>query len=218
MVRLPDLIFVVDVRREDTAIHEANLLSIPVVAMVDTNCDPSKVDYVIPSNDDAIRAIKLMVATIADAVVEGRALRKDDDPMEVGTRAAEQPGPRTSEGMRTIIDEDGEDELTDEQLLGAATLAKLAPDEVEAIPVAEVVAEGEVEEPVEVEVEEPVEVEVEEAEVEVEEVEVEEGEVEEAGDKNVAAEAAGDDEPDSDDESDGDQSESDDQPDKVDEA
>ena len=131
MIRLPDLLFVVDVRREDTAIHEANLLGIPVVAMVDTNCDPSKVDYVVPSNDDAIRAIKLMVGTIADAVVEGRALRKDDDAMVMESRAAEEPGPRTSEGVRTIIDEDGEDELTDEQLLGAATLAKLQPDEVE---------------------------------------------------------------------------------------
>ncbi|MCJ7530774.1 MAG: 30S ribosomal protein S2, partial [Anaerolineales bacterium] len=56
MVSLPNLLFVVDVHREETAIHEANLLSIPVVAMVDTNCDPTNVDYVIPSNDDAIRA------------------------------------------------------------------------------------------------------------------------------------------------------------------
>ena len=74
---LPDMLFVVDVQREDTAIHEANLLNIPVVAMVDTNCDPRSVDYIIPSNDDAIRAIKLIVGKIADAVAEGMAMRKD---------------------------------------------------------------------------------------------------------------------------------------------
>src|SRR5512136_1036367 len=68
MARLPELLFVVDVRREFTAIHEANLLKIPVIALVDTNCDPANVDFVIPSNDDAIRAIKLMVAKMADAV------------------------------------------------------------------------------------------------------------------------------------------------------
>ena len=77
MARLPDLLFVVDVRREDTAIHEANLLNIPVIAMVDTNCDPRNVDYVIPSNDDAIRAIKLLVGKMADAAIEGKAMRKD---------------------------------------------------------------------------------------------------------------------------------------------
>ena len=65
------MLFVVDVRREETAIHEANLLNIPVIAMVDTNCDPRYVDYVIPSNDDAIRAIKLMVGKMADAALEG---------------------------------------------------------------------------------------------------------------------------------------------------
>ena len=62
MTKPPELLFVVDVRREDTAIHEANLLKIPVIALVDTNCDPRQIDYVIPSNDDAIRAIKLLVA------------------------------------------------------------------------------------------------------------------------------------------------------------
>ena len=80
MTNLPELLFVVDVRREDTAIHEANLLNIPVIALVDTNCDPRDVDYVIPSNDDAIRAIKLLVGKIADAVLEGKAMRKEDEP------------------------------------------------------------------------------------------------------------------------------------------
>jgi small subunit ribosomal protein S2 len=61
MKRLPDLVFVVDVGREETAVHEANIMNIPVIALMDTNCDPRGVDYVIPSNDDAIRAIKLSV-------------------------------------------------------------------------------------------------------------------------------------------------------------
>ncbi len=113
LARLPNLLFVVDVRREVTAIHEANLLKIPVVALVDTNCDPRDIDYVIPSNDDAIRAIKLLVAKMADAVLEGKAMRKDMEeetvmPTEVAIEGAE------------------EVELTDEELLGAATLAKIS--------------------------------------------------------------------------------------------
>ena len=84
MKRLPDLLFVVDVGREDAAVHEANLLKIPVVALVDTNCNPQGIDYVIPSNDDAIRAIKLLVAKVADAVLEGKAMRKDQEPEEAG--------------------------------------------------------------------------------------------------------------------------------------
>ena len=75
---LPKLLFIVDVSREATAVHEANLKNIPIVAMVDTNCDPTDIDYVIPSNDDAIRAIKLVVSKIADAVLEGKAMRKEE--------------------------------------------------------------------------------------------------------------------------------------------
>jgi len=122
MVGLPDLLFVVDVRREDTAIHEANLLDIPVVAMVDTNCDPRNVDYVIPSNDDAIRAIKMMVATIADAVIEGKNMRKEEDAYEEEQKAA--AAELNTAAERRIVDE-GEAELTDEELLGASTLAKI---------------------------------------------------------------------------------------------
>ena len=76
---VPGMLIVVDVMREDTAIHEANLTGIPVVALVDTNCDPGNVDYVIPSNDDAIRAIKLIIGRLADAVIEGKALRDEGD-------------------------------------------------------------------------------------------------------------------------------------------
>jgi small subunit ribosomal protein S2 len=75
MRRLPNLLFVVDVRREDIAIKEANILGIPIIALVDTNCDPEPIDYVIPSNDDAIRAIRLIVGKMADAVTEGQQIR-----------------------------------------------------------------------------------------------------------------------------------------------
>jgi small subunit ribosomal protein S2 len=113
MIALPDLLFVVDVRREATAIHEANLLSIPVVAMVDTNCDPRDVDYVIPSNDDAIRAIKLLVSKIADAVAEGKAMRKEEPEEEMAQAMGAKVSPE-------------EPELSDEDLLGEATLAKIS--------------------------------------------------------------------------------------------
>jgi small subunit ribosomal protein S2 len=72
MKKLPGALFVVDPRKEHNAIAEARKLHIPIVAIVDTNCDPDEVDYVIPANDDAIRAIRLISATIANAVQEGR--------------------------------------------------------------------------------------------------------------------------------------------------
>lgn len=115
LTRLPEMLFIVDVRREVTAIHEANLLQLPIVAMVDTNCDPSPIDFVIPSNDDAIRAIKLIVAKMADAVLEGKAMRKDivEEERPVEVQISGQPAIE-------------EDELSDEDLLGAATLAKIS--------------------------------------------------------------------------------------------
>jgi small subunit ribosomal protein S2 len=82
MRQLPHLLYVVDVHREATAVKEANILDIPVIAIVDTNCDPDPVDYVIPGNDDAIRAIRLITGLIADAVLEGLALRKEMAPEE----------------------------------------------------------------------------------------------------------------------------------------
>lgn len=71
MKRTPDLIFVVDITKEDIAIKEAKVLNVPIVALVDTNCDPDSVDYLIPSNDDALRTISLFCNAIADAVIEG---------------------------------------------------------------------------------------------------------------------------------------------------
>ena len=71
MTRLPDAIFVIDSNKEQIAVREARKLGIPVVAVVDTNCDPSEVDYVIPGNDDALRAIRLFTSKIADSIAEG---------------------------------------------------------------------------------------------------------------------------------------------------
>ncbi len=71
MKKLPGALFVVDPRKEKIAVAEAHKLGIPVVAIVDTNCDPDEVDYVIPGNDDAIRAVKLIASTMANAIIEG---------------------------------------------------------------------------------------------------------------------------------------------------
>ena len=72
MTRLPDIIFIIDVRKEEIAVAEANRLGIPVVAVVDTNCSPDGIDYIIPGNDDALRAVRLFASRIADAVLEGQ--------------------------------------------------------------------------------------------------------------------------------------------------
>ncbi|MGC9395306.1 MAG: 30S ribosomal protein S2 [Anaerolineae bacterium] len=82
MEQLPGAVFVIDVRNEDTAIREADRMGIPIIAVVDTNCDPDKIDCVVPANDDAIRAIRLMTSKIADAALEGLGLRKQHEPEE----------------------------------------------------------------------------------------------------------------------------------------
>jgi small subunit ribosomal protein S2 len=74
--RLPDAIFVIDTKKEHIAVNEARKLGMPVIAIVDTNCDPDEVDYVIPGNDDALRAIRLFASRIADAVMMGRNARE----------------------------------------------------------------------------------------------------------------------------------------------
>ncbi|HLJ50125.1 MAG TPA: 30S ribosomal protein S2 [Bryobacteraceae bacterium] len=79
MSGLPDMLFVIDSNKEAIAVKEARKLGIPVVAVVDTNCDPDEVDYVIPGNDDALRAIRLFTNKISDAVIEGRALATEQD-------------------------------------------------------------------------------------------------------------------------------------------
>ncbi len=133
MKRRPDLLFIIDVGREEAAVHDA----LPIVAMVDTNCNPQTIDYVIPSNDDAIRAIKLLVAKVADAVLEGKAMRKEEDMEE---KAEEQTKARTDKSARKtpkIVETD--EELEDNALLGESTLAKMGAtrDETAVAPAAE---------------------------------------------------------------------------------
>ncbi|MEN6570754.1 MAG: 30S ribosomal protein S2 [Anaerolineaceae bacterium] len=122
MKTTPDLVFIVDVVREHTAVHEANVKGIPVLALVDTNCDPRGVDYVIPSNDDAIRAIKLLVGKIADAVIEGKAMNKEED------QTGEAPAAGVAEARPAAVARprmDEESVLEDKDLLGESTLAKM---------------------------------------------------------------------------------------------
>jgi small subunit ribosomal protein S2 len=139
MRRLPSLVFIADVRREAIAVKEANKLEIPIVAMVDTNCDPDPIDYLIPANDDAIRAIRLITSKVADAVLEGQQIR-------AATMAEEEE----LEGV----------EERDEMYLGASTLAKLkemGEFEEEEIEEVEVEFEVEPEEEIEEVTEEPTE-------------------------------------------------------------
>jgi small subunit ribosomal protein S2 len=113
MKGLPSLLFIVDINHEETAVREANILGIPVIALVDTNCNPDPIDYLIPSNDDAIRAIKLIVGKMADAAIEGMALRQenmDEEVTDVGSYGASF---------------DGMEDVDDEMLLGESTLAKM---------------------------------------------------------------------------------------------
>jgi len=101
---MPDLMFIIDVRKEDIAVKEANRLGIPIVAVVDTNCSPEGIDHVIPGNDDALRAIRLFASRIADAILEGK---------QVGT-----------EGGTPIVAGDEDEVVAEDQIDIAATLAK----------------------------------------------------------------------------------------------
>ena len=123
MSKLPNLVFVVDTEVEELAVKEASKLHIPILAMVDTNCNPDPIEYIIPSNDDAIRAVKLIVGAMADAVIEGRRIREVD---------------MVDTGQVT------EAELAEmQQYLGPSTLAKLQTSPEEEAAAAEAVAVAE---------------------------------------------------------------------------
>lgn len=114
MKRVPDLVYIIDVRREHTAIKEANILGIPVIGVVDTNADPDQIDFIIPANDDAIRAIKLLTETITAAILEGQAMRKAySDDVDSGDVSFDD----------FLASADADE--SDEAYLGASTLAKL---------------------------------------------------------------------------------------------
>ena len=97
MTRLPDAVFIIDVKKEEIAVAEANRLGIPIVAVVDTNCSPEGIDYVIPGNDDALRAVRLFASRISDAIVEGNQIATEGgvvatEPAEESEEAAGEPG------------------------------------------------------------------------------------------------------------------------------
>jgi len=126
--RLPDLLFVIDSNKEQIAVKEARKLGIPVVAVVDTNCDPSEVDYVIPGNDDALRAIRLFASKIADSVVEGSQAATDKQMADIASgvqyseaaeAAAASPEGEAEEGVAVAAPtSDESDDVSMEEVLG----------------------------------------------------------------------------------------------------
>jgi small subunit ribosomal protein S2 len=133
MTRLPDAIFVIDSNKEQIAVREARKLGIPVVAVVDTNCDPSEVDYVIPGNDDALRAIRLFASKIADSIAEGSQFATDKQTAELAAAAgaakqaeadaaqASAEAGATEEGATAGTDEGSGEDISMEDVLGGGT-------------------------------------------------------------------------------------------------
>lgn len=116
MDTLPHLAFIIDPHREDIAVKECRKLGIPIVAVTDTNCDPDLIDYIIPGNDDAIRAIKLFVNSMAEACVEGAAMRKEkgDDPEASLKKAAAKPERNEETQEAAPADKAAKDEVAEE--------------------------------------------------------------------------------------------------------
>jgi len=127
MTRLPDAIFVIDSNKEQIAVREARKLGIPVVAVVDTNCDPSEVDYVIPGNDDALRAIRLFASKIADSIAEGaQMMTKQAEDLAAAAGEAQQAEAAAVEGAvggpeASGSEEFASDDISMEDVLGTAT-------------------------------------------------------------------------------------------------
>jgi small subunit ribosomal protein S2 len=152
MQQPPNLLFIVDVRREAIAVKEANILGIPIIAMVDTNCDPNPIDYVIPSNDDAIRAIRLMVGKMADAAIEGQRMREsmmaeEEDELGMAGEAEMDEtylGPSTLAKLRAAAGEEDDEAEADAE----ADAEPEAVAEIEVVEVVEEVADAPVDEPV----------------------------------------------------------------------
>src|SRR5256714_5250011 len=126
MSRLPDAIFVIDSNKEQIAVREARKLGIPVVAVVDTNCDPSEVDYVIPGNDDALRAIRLFTSKISESIAEGAQLMTDKQVADMhaasdAAQAAEAEGAEAAGEEIPTISPEAAEEIRMEDVLGAGT-------------------------------------------------------------------------------------------------
>ena len=137
MTRLPDAIFVIDSNKEQIAVREARKLGIPVVAVVDTNCDPTEVDYVIPGNDDALRAIRLFTSKISESIAEGAQLMSDKQiaEMSAATEAAQEaevaPGEAPVEESAAV---DASEDISMEEVLGRGTHKKAAANEENELP------------------------------------------------------------------------------------
>ena len=109
MSRLPDAIFIIDVKKEEIAVAEANRLGIPIVAVVDTNCSPEGIDYVIPGNDDALRAVRLFASRIADAIVEGNQIATEGGVVpatDLGEEAGETEGAAGEAAAAELLSDD----------------------------------------------------------------------------------------------------------------
>jgi len=124
MSRLPDAIFVIDSNKEQIAVREARKLGIPVVAVVDTNCDPTEVDYVIPGNDDALRAIRLFTSKISDSAAEGVQMIDDKQIAEMQAAAQAADAASQAPAAESATDEAGGEDISMEDVLGAGTKRK----------------------------------------------------------------------------------------------
>ena len=142
MTRLPDAIFVIDSNKEQIAVREARKLGIPVVAVVDTNCDPSEVDYVIPGNDDALRAIRLFTSKISESIAEGVHARDDKQMVDIQAVAEPEPAvetatPEAEELFAAVVTDDAAvptatvdgtgEEIRMEDVLGKGTRKRPSP-------------------------------------------------------------------------------------------
>jgi len=124
--RLPDLLFVIDSNKEQIAVKEARKLGIPVVAVVDTNCDPTEVDYVIPGNDDALRAIRLFTSKISESIAEGAQLMTDKQvaDMQAASDAAQAAADAPAEYVAEAGTVDASEDISMEEVLGPGTHKK----------------------------------------------------------------------------------------------
>ena len=138
MSRLPDAVFIIDVKKEEIAVAEANRLGIPIVAVVDTNCSPEGIDYVIPGNDDALRAVRLFASRIADSIVEGNQIATEGgvvsaEPAEESDEAAGAAGTAAAAGLATSEETaravNGEEAQSESRTTASATESEVAPDE-----------------------------------------------------------------------------------------
>jgi small subunit ribosomal protein S2 len=128
MSRLPDAIFVIDSNKEQIAVREARKLGIPVVAVVDTNCDPSEVDYVIPGNDDALRAIRLFTSKISESIAEGAQLMTDKQVADMQAATTEAQVAEEAVASEYASEESGavdaSEDISMEEVLGGGTQKK----------------------------------------------------------------------------------------------